>query len=81
MRLWLQCHKGCKISAYFHGNECFWKYPETIKLESVNDLVGLKSLREDQQDNVRQSFGAFLNKDRGDETEPAKKKLKVKHEN
>lgn len=56
MRLWLQCHKGCKIGAFLHGEKCFCKYPETIKLEGVEELVGLDKLSEKQQAAVRESF-------------------------
>jgi len=55
MRLWLQCHKGCKNSAYFH-EECFWKYPETIKLEDIAELMGLSALPEEHQSRVRRDF-------------------------
>ena len=43
-QLFLQCHKGCKNSAYFHGTECVWKYPETSKLQNVNEFRGWEDL-------------------------------------
>jgi hypothetical protein len=64
VRLWLQCHKGCKVSAYFHGgvdnkknkNNCIWKYPETNKLESVDEIKGLSKLSDVQQSIVKMEF-------------------------
>lgn len=44
MRLWLQCHKGCKNSAYFHGRECTWKYPEMAKIVSTKEIIGFDKL-------------------------------------
>lgn len=65
VRLWLQCHKGCKMSAYFHGQGCVWQYPETIKLGSVEELVGFEKLRDKEQLEVKKSF--LLLKDSSDE--------------
>eukprot|EP00522_Entomoneis_paludosa_P010038 CAMPEP_0172466466 /NCGR_PEP_ID=MMETSP1065-20121228/56209_1 /TAXON_ID=265537 /ORGANISM="Amphiprora paludosa, Strain CCMP125" /LENGTH=130 /DNA_ID=CAMNT_0013223271 /DNA_START=51 /DNA_END=443 /DNA_ORIENTATION=+ len=86
-RLWLQCHKGCKNSAYFHS-DCFYRYPETRKLESVQDIKGYQDMDEGIQKSIRASFGAM--KKETDENikssqidgeaakEPTKKKRKVK---
>jgi hypothetical protein len=79
-RLFLQCHKGCKIGAYFHGsgdtnnkNNCIWKYPETQKLESVNEIKGLSKLSDLQQSIVKMEFSKMkesaLQKRKGDEEE------------
>lgn len=43
-RLWLQCHKGCKNSAYFHGKVCIWEYPETKKLHTTEEFLGFQKL-------------------------------------
>uniref|UniRef100_A0A7S1UZF2 PARP-type domain-containing protein n=1 Tax=Grammatophora oceanica TaxID=210454 RepID=A0A7S1UZF2_9STRA len=56
MRLWLQCHKGCKMSAYFHGDSCIWEYPETAKLEKVDEIVGWKKLPEKQRKVIKEKF-------------------------
>ncbi|KAL3900430.1 MAG: hypothetical protein SGARI_006245, partial [Bacillariaceae sp.] len=42
-QLLLQCHKGCKMSAFFHA-DCVWKYPETKKITKVEEFNGLGSL-------------------------------------
>ena len=77
MRLWLQCHKGCKMSAYFHGQGCVWQYPETVKLGSVEELVGFEKLAEKQQLEVRELF--LLLKDASDDDRNImKKKRKLK---
>ncbi len=52
VRLWMQCHKGCKNSAYFHGKDCIWKYPEIAKIKETKEFVGLESLREMEQNHV-----------------------------
>jgi hypothetical protein len=76
MRLWLQCHKGCKMSAYFHGQGCFWQYPETIKLGSVEELVGFEKLTAKEQQDVKKSF--LLLSDSSDEDRNViKKKRKL----
>ena len=56
LRLFLQCHKGCKQSAYFHGSPCGWEYPETIKLESMDELVGWERLPVNVQTKVKEGF-------------------------
>jgi hypothetical protein len=55
-RLWLQCHKGCKNSAYFHGTDCIWNYPETAKIESIKEFVGLEELPEAYQKQMHDQF-------------------------
>lgn len=59
-QLWLQCHKGCKNSAYFHP-DCFFQYPETVKLMSTKEFHGLDSLPETEKSKVVKSFETFLN--------------------
>jgi len=54
-QLLLQCHHGCKNSAYFHS-KCCYEYPETSKLTSIQELHGLQSLDEDHQHIVMTSF-------------------------
>jgi hypothetical protein len=61
-QLLLQCHKGCKNSAYFHP-ECFFQYPETTKLTSVAELHRLGSLKETEKNIVMKSFEDFLLQD------------------
>ena len=57
MRLWLQCHKGCKNSAYFH-ERCFWDYPETTKLVDggLEELHGWKTLPKPMRAVVEKGF-------------------------
>jgi hypothetical protein len=65
-RLWLQCHKGCKNSAYFHAGgggqetDCIWKYPETAKLESIEEFVGLDRLPLEYQQLMKDQFEKLL---------------------
>jgi hypothetical protein len=42
-QLFLQCHKGCKTSAFFHS-DCIWKYPETKKITEITEFFGLERL-------------------------------------
>lgn len=83
-RLWLQCHKGCKISAYFHSS-CFYMYPETPKLENVESIAGFGDLETSTQDSIREKFREMktasenAEESKGDEVEakPANKKRKL----
>ena len=54
-RLWLQCHKGCKNSAYFH-KECIFQYPETQKLTSTDEFVGYDKLPTNVKKDIQASF-------------------------
>jgi hypothetical protein len=58
-QLFLQCHKGCKNSAYFH-EDCIWHYPETVKMQSVGEFNGLDTLPEAEKENVEKSFANFV---------------------
>ena len=60
-QLLLQCHHGCKNSAYFHS-KCCYEYPETSKLRSVHEFHGLQSLDEHHQDIVMTTFQQHENK-------------------
>ena len=73
-RLWLQCHKGCKNSAYFHPM-CFWEYPETSKLKDVSEIIGLDNLNQEQQNQVKESFEQFQNKHNDPPNNSKKRKL------
>ena len=64
LRLFLQCHKGCKQSAYFHGSTCGWEYPETVKLESMDELVGWERLPANEQTKVQEAFHLMKNKEK-----------------
>ena len=75
MKLWLQCHKGCKMGAYFHGDGCFWEYPETSKLKELNELVGFDELPEDTQKEVKKRFLSLIERKI---EEPETKKQKTK---
>lgn len=59
VRLWLQCHKGCKNSAYFHFKECFWSYPETSKLDTVDEIIGWDKLPTNHQQDLKERFDTF----------------------
>ena len=63
-RLWLQCHKGCKISAYFHKN-CIYNYPETNKLNSVTEFIGYDKLSTKLQDEIEHEFSQMKKKSQG----------------
>ena len=60
-RLWLQCHKGCKISAYFH-KECIFQYPETQKLTSPDEFVGYDKLPTNVQKDIQALFDTMKTK-------------------
>lgn len=84
-RLWLQCHKGCKSSAYFHES-CFYKYPESKKLESVEEIMGFVDLDRSVQNCIEASFdkmkkaGSVQSEELNDVevlAKPAKKKRKT----
>lgn len=49
--LMLQCHLGYRIACYTH-EECFFKHPETAKLDSPSEIRGLSALPEDAQARV-----------------------------
>jgi hypothetical protein len=48
----------CKAAAFFHES-CFWKYPETKKLETLEEIVVLEDLPAMSRKQVLQSFQAF----------------------
>ena len=62
LRLFLQCHKGCKNSAYFHGSQCGWEYPETRKLESIDEFVGWGELPAKAQADLLDGFRILKDK-------------------
>lgn len=64
VRLWLQCHKGCKNSAYFHGKECIWEYPETTKIDNVNEFFGIEILEKNEQAFVAEKLDELQNKEK-----------------
>ena len=57
-QLLLQCHKGCKTSAFFHAN-CVWKYPETRKITKVEEFAGLDNLPLQEKKSVLKQFEEF----------------------
>jgi hypothetical protein len=57
-QLWLQCHKGCKNSAYFHS-DCVWEYPETSKIISVDEFKGIDDLPKSEKDKLLEKFDLF----------------------
>ena len=57
-QLWLQCHKGCKNSAYFHS-DCIWKYPETSKIDSVDEFKGIDDLPKLEKDKLLKNYNLF----------------------
>jgi hypothetical protein len=57
-KLFLQCHKGCKIPAYFHA-DCIWKYPETAKLDRASEVKGLEDLPGEERTNALAAFEDF----------------------
>jgi hypothetical protein len=80
-RLWLQCDKGCKISAYFHhSSSCIWKYPETAKLESLEEILGFQQLPKKRREEVEKDFHFHQMKEKNpkkketDHESPRKKK-------
>jgi hypothetical protein len=75
LRLYLQCHKGCKTAAFFHES-CFWNYPETKKLERVEEIVGLEDLPDKNRKQVLQHFQAFHDSNKN--TPSAIKELELK---
>jgi len=64
-RLWLQCHRGCKISAYFHGKNCVWKYPETSKINKLDDFDGIQKLSKSDKQYLEAEFAKLKNETSG----------------
>ena len=64
VRLWLQCHKGCKNSAYFHGRDCIWEYPETTKIEDIKEFFGMEALEKKDQGYVTEKFDELKGKEK-----------------
>lgn len=58
-QLLLQCHKGCKNSAFFHS-DCVWKYPETKKISEMSEIAGLETLPKIMKSQVEKDFASFL---------------------
>lgn len=53
--LMLECHKGYRNACTLH-EECFWKHPETVKLDSVNEIVIKPNVNEKA---IRERFVKF----------------------
>lgn len=58
-QLMLQCHKGCKNSAYFHA-DCIWKYPETKRIFDIDEFAGFGDLPNPFKEKVKNDFATFL---------------------
>ena len=71
MTLMLQCHKGYKNRASLHL-KCFRKHPEALKVMSVDEVAGFKSLTAEQQASVK----AILN-EKGTVKKERKRKVKA----
>ena len=79
-RLWLQCHKGCKNSAYFHDG-CIFDYPETKKLGSHEEFVGWDRLPREQRNRIRASFESMKDEESdGGEQRGNRRKMKHDHD-
>jgi hypothetical protein len=68
LRLFLQCHKGCKQSAFFHGSKCAWEYPETRKLESIDEFVGWGELPAKAQTELLDGFRILKDEQKSTQT-------------
>jgi hypothetical protein len=44
------------MSAYFHGDDCVWNYPETSKIYCLEELAGFNDLPLNLQEKVSESF-------------------------
>jgi hypothetical protein len=64
-QLLLQCHKGCKNSAFFHS-DCIWKYPETKKITEITEFFGLEHLPKDTISKVKNDFVLFIKSQQDD---------------
>ena len=53
--LFLECHKGYRNLCTLHP-ECFWKHPETQKLEDTKELYLSPKLTQEQSSNILQQF-------------------------
>ena len=71
-QLLLQCHKGCKISAFFHS-DCIWKYPETAKIAKLEEFVGFDDLPQKEKKRVMKDFEKFAKANKKHETTASKK--------
>lgn len=57
--LFLECHKGYRNQCTLHANECFWRHPETKKLENIDEIVIAKELGEDHVKGLKQRYAFF----------------------
>ena len=57
--LWLECHKGYRNLCTLHET-CCWKYPETRKLENVEEIALHDDLSLAQKDEIRNQFKQFV---------------------
>lgn len=57
--LFLECHKGYRNICTLHS-ECFWKHPETVKLESVDEIAMDKTLDDARVEYVHEQFSLLL---------------------
>jgi hypothetical protein len=73
-QLLLQCHKGCKNSAFFHA-DCLWQYPETKKIDKVEEFDGLDRLPPNEKESTLKRFEKFANSPQTEKTPTPGKKL------
>lgn len=57
--LWLECHRGYRNACTLHY-DCFWRHPETQKLERVEEIALKDGLDKDQITRIQTDFEAFL---------------------
>ena len=53
--LWLECHKGYRNLCTLHPN-CFWKHPETNKLDDAKEIHLATDLNAEQRAKILESF-------------------------
>ncbi|KAL3920029.1 MAG: hypothetical protein SGARI_007049 [Bacillariaceae sp.] len=58
-QLALQCHKGCRMAAFFHS-DCVWEYPEATKIVTEEEIVGLNDLPSKDKKVVLEQFEDFV---------------------
>mmetsp|Transcript_22538 Transcript_22538/g.39951 ORF Transcript_22538/g.39951 Transcript_22538/m.39951 type:complete len:189 (-) Transcript_22538:17-583(-) len=59
--LMMECHKGYRNLCTLHP-ECFWKHPETQKLDVVDEIFVRKGVSEEIRDGIKKNFNLLHTK-------------------
>lgn len=67
--LFLECHKGYRNACTLH-EDCFWKHPETKKVDSMQDIHLAASLSQESRTCITKAFKAFKSHKSIDDSKP-----------